>query len=79
MRVGHPESRAGLATVQGWNGGREADLLYPTPPHNLGMPTGPETGKAHTHNDEYLYFKLRTNYNSLRKMDVTIGTTMKLD
>ena len=49
MRVGHPESRAGLATVQGWNGGREADLLYPTPPHNLGMPTGPETKKTHTH------------------------------
>ena len=41
--VGHPESRAGLATVRGWNRVRAADLFEPTLPHNLGMPYGLET------------------------------------
>ena len=27
MRVGHPESRAGLATVRGWNRGRTAAVV----------------------------------------------------
>ena len=50
IRVGHTESRSGLATVRGWNWGRTADLLYPTPPHNSGMPTGPETkNNTYTH------------------------------
>ena len=57
MRVGHPESRAGLATVRGWNRGRAADLLYPIPPHNSGMPTGPETEKTHTHTHIYIYIR----------------------
>ena len=48
MRVGHPESRAGLATVQCWNRVRAADLLYPTPPHNLVMPSW-SRDRAHTH------------------------------
>ena len=40
MRVGHPDSRAGLATVRGWNRvGAEEDMFKPTPPHNLGMPS----------------------------------------
>ena len=43
MRVGHPESRAGLATVRGWNRVGAADLFKPTSPHNLGMPYGLET------------------------------------
>ena len=40
MQVGHPEYRAGLATVRGWNRvGAEEDLFKLTPPHNLGMPS----------------------------------------
>ena len=38
MRVGL-ESRAGLATARGWNRVIAADPFYPTPPHNLGMPS----------------------------------------
>ena len=39
--ITHPESRAGLATVQGWNRVRAADLFEPTPPLNLAMPSWP--------------------------------------
>ena len=59
MRVGHREYRAVLATVLGWNRGRAADLLYPTPPHNLDMPTVLETEKnIHTHTHIFSYTHL---------------------
>ena len=40
MRVGHPESRDGLAPVRGWNWvGAEEEMIHPTTPHNSGMPS----------------------------------------
>ena len=40
MWVGHTESRAGLATDQGWDlVGPEEDPFWPTPPHKSGMPS----------------------------------------
>ena len=47
--ITHPESRAGLATVQGWNRVRAADLFKPTPPHNSGMTYGLETENKQQH------------------------------
>ena len=50
MRAGHPESRAGLAPVRGWNRvGAEEDLFWPTPPHNLGLPLWPGDRSHHHH------------------------------
>ena len=43
IRFGHPESRAVLATFQGWNRVRAADLFEPTPPHNFVIPYELET------------------------------------
>ena len=50
MWVGHPESRARLATVRGWNQvGAEEDMLQPSPSHNSGMPSWYEDRTYHHH------------------------------
>ena len=57
MRVGHLESRAGLAIVRGWNQVEaEEDLFYPTQPHNLGMPSWSGYQEHYTLHYIFLYF-----------------------
>ena len=64
MRVVHPESRVGFATVQDWNRvGVEEDLFKPTPPHNLVMPSWSEDQTLHLLLKKIIYSKSSASTN----------------